>query len=87
MPAEDKAAIDKLCYSTFLARTARSPQFYYNHTIRLYVLDRYTDVKLRPPFAEDEEVIGKAHAKADQILIDWMRGSSGPPGQEPVAEE
>ncbi|KAL2109769.1 hypothetical protein VUR80DRAFT_2034 [Thermomyces stellatus] len=87
MPEKDKAEIDKLCYSTFLALTARSPAFYYNHTIRLYVLDRYTDVKLRPPFAEDDQVIAEAHAKADEILMDWMRGSSGPPGGEPVSEE
>ena len=51
MPEEDRAEVDKLVYSTFLARTAKSPQFYYNHTVRLYVLDKYTDVKFRAPFA------------------------------------
>lgn len=75
MPEEDRAEISKLAYSLFLSRAGRGA-FAARMTpvvVKLYVLDRYTGVKLRAPFAEDLDTITDAHEDARKIIASWEK--------------
>ena len=76
MPSKDMDEIRKLAYSLFLASPARGvlSTEMARVLLQLYVLDRYTDVKLRAPFAESREAVAEAHRMADRVLKSWARG-------------
>ena len=87
IPEDDAARLHELYYNFFLAPTAGSAKHYHAFTTRLYVMNRYTDLKFDSPLGEDREAIGRAHQRVNEILAAWEARPGVEGEREPARPE